>query len=373
MSPRAVAAHFLLHPELAGSPPNEALVSALLELGLDVDLFAGGPVPEAAQYGPRVRQCHVEYHSRWLARHALSPRWRRYALLSGTTELPMGVVGPLARLHGRPSMTLADEIRSGSYAGNAPERWKRMCRAGMRRSDLTVVNDPSRVELQRHYAGLSEAHPVIVYPGCFRSAPEPADRAEVRAARGIPVDALVLCSSGVFNHGNGGLWLVEALGQRPDLHVWGQLVGTDPLVLGLLDRIEGHERLHLEPCRLAWHDAWSVTAAADIGLVVYLQDAPQFRNMGIASNRLCMFLSMGVPVIASRQPSFEFLERHDCGVLVDGAAEVGEAVGRIAARLPEMRANARRCAAEHIAASRAYSELRAALAQVIGREEPAAA
>ena len=183
MSPRAVAAHFLLHPELAGSPPNEALISALLELGLDVDLYAGGPAREAEQYGPRVRQRHVEYHSRWLARHALSPRWRRYALLSGTSELPMGVVGVLARLHRRPSMTLADEIRSGSNRGNASERWKRICRAGMRRSDATIVNDPVRIDLQREYAGLPPQHPVVSFPSCFRVLPEPGDRGSLRAAR----------------------------------------------------------------------------------------------------------------------------------------------------------------------------------------------
>lgn len=372
MRRRGVAAHFLLHPELAGSPPNEALISALLELGLDVDLYAGGPAREAEQYGPRVRQRHVEYHSRWLARHALSPRWRRYALLSGTSELPMGVVGVLARLHRRPSMTLADEIRSGTYRGNASERWKRMCRAGMRRSDATIVNDPVRIDLQREYAGLPPQHPVVSFPSCFRVLPEPGDRDSLRAARGIPQEALVLGYSGLLSEATGGLWLADALASIDGLHVWASVLGSDPLVAGLLQRVRGAERLHLETERSpSWHAAWSKAALADVGLVVYLQDAQAFRNVGVASNRLCMFLGMGIPVIASRQPSFEFLERYECGRLVDRAEDLPAAVEAIAARLPAMRANALRCTREHIAAPLRYETLRATIARVLGREEAA--
>ena len=54
---------------------------------------------------------------RWLLAQAWRPRWRRYACFSGTTEDPIAVVGVLARLHGRPSFILGDEIRAGSYQG----------------------------------------------------------------------------------------------------------------------------------------------------------------------------------------------------------------------------------------------------------------
>ena len=70
------AAHFLLLPELAGSPPNEAIVRTLLELGFEVDLFAPGDI-HSTPYGPAVRAHPVSYGRGWLTRHALDPRWRR--------------------------------------------------------------------------------------------------------------------------------------------------------------------------------------------------------------------------------------------------------------------------------------------------------
>lgn len=359
-------AHFLLIPELAHSPPNDAAVSAWLDLGYGVDLYAPGGRFDVSRYGPDVRACAAEYGYRWLARNLLTRRWLGYAAFSGTTEDPMAVAGLLGRIYRRPVVTFADEIKSGSYAGDRSRRWKALCRAGMRRSVLTIVNEEQRVDLQRSYAGLASDAVIKVYPGCFREPPLPGDRLALRAARSLPADGLVLCYSGVMNHGNGGLWMAEALRACPELWVWGQIVNLDPLTRGLLERLQGSERLVLERARLSWQDAWSSMAAADIGMVVYLQDAPQFRHMGIASNRLCMFLAMGVPVIASPQPSFEFIERYDCGVLVDGPEGMAAAVARISARLPQMRANALICAREYIRAGERWLELRDALAKALG-------
>lgn len=364
MKPRV--AHFLLIPELAHSPPNDAAVAAWQELGFDVDLYAPGGRFDVSRYGPGVRACEAEYGYRWLVRKVLAGHWRAYAAFSGTTEDPMALAGLLGRIYRRPVVTFADEIKSGSYAGDRSRRWKSLCRAGMRRASLTIVNEAERLALQREYAGLPESAPMVVYPGCFRTPPVPSDRDALRRARSIPDDALVLCYSGVMNHGNGGLWMAEALRACPDLWVWGQIVNLDPLTRGLLERLQGSARLVLERERLSWQDAWASMSAADIGMVVYLQDAPQFRHMGIASNRLCMFLAMGVPVIASRQPSFEFIEQYDCGVLVDGPEGMAAAVARIGARLPQMRANALTCAREYIRAGERWLELRDAPGRVLG-------
>ena len=106
-------------------------------------------------------------------------------------------------------------------------------------------------------------------------------------------------------------------------------------------------------------------SAVDIGLVVYLQEGPQFQHMGTASNRLCMFLAMGVPVIARRQPSFEFVEQYDCGVLVEDSTDIGNAVTYIAQRLSVMRENALLCAAQYLRSSERWLDLRAALQEVM--------
>lgn len=360
------AAHFLLNPELATSPPNEALLSAFLEAGVKVDVFAPGMAPDASSYGAAVRADTAEYGLRWLARNMLSTRWRQYSVFSGTTEDPMAVAGVLAKLYRGRAITLADEIRSGSNSGNRGRRWKQLCRWGMRRSHLTIVNDVVRKELQRDYAGLGPKSNIIVYPGCFRNTPRRADRFTLRREMGITDDSLALAFSGSFSIGNGATWLCKLLRSRPDVHVYGQLLVGDPLVSEMLDGLVGAERLHRVRERLTWADAWSQVVVADIGMAIYLQDGPQFQNMGISSNRLCMFLAMGVPVIASRQPSFQFIEDYDCGVLVDNEAEFIAAIDRIAGRLDEMKANALRCAREYIDAPGKYLVLRDAIARLVG-------
>lgn len=359
------AAHFLLERELANSPPNEALISIYLECGYDVDIYSPGAPADVSAYGSRVQAASAEYGYRWIAANLASPRWLRYQAFSCTTEDPAALSGILARVYRKRHIVIADEIRSGTYAGNRSARWKSLCRFGMRAADLTIVNEESRVDLQRAYAGLPEQSPLIVYPGCFRNPPAIGDRAELRRARGLPSDAFVLCYSGYTSHGNGGHWLAEAMAQNDDLWVLGQMTNLDPLTRELLPRLRGGERLVLEEKRLGWREAWASMGAVDVGMVVYLQEADQFRNMGIASNRLCMFLAMGVPVVASRQPSFKFIEDYGCGVLVDGPGEMANALQRIRECRGEMSARALACAREYINAPGRYADWRDAVQTVL--------
>ena len=343
------AAHFLLISELAGSPPNDAIVSALREFGYKVDLYApGGDLP-------------VEYSNKWILKNLFSSRWSKYDLFSGTAEDPMAVAGVLAFWNRRPSFTLADEIRSGSYYGNRAESWKKLCRWGMRRSNFTIVNDESRIQLQRKYAGLSEKHKIIVYPGCFRELPAPGDREALRAKWGIPADALTIAFSGGLSVYSGFPWMMKALELKPEAYLVLQVANSDPL----LEQARNKERIYIEPQRLGWRESWSTMSAVDIGTAIYHHSGPQFQNMSTSSNRICMFLSMGVPVIASRQPSFAFLEKYDCGVLVGNEEEFIKAIGHIQARLSQMKENARRCAREYIDAPGKYRQLVESLREVI--------
>ena len=355
---RKRAAHFLLLPELAHSPPNEAIVSALLDLGYDVDLFS--PDPGSAQthsYGPRVCSLPTQYGSRWLLKNALSSRWRSYDIFSATSEVPLANAGVLSWLHRKRSFLLVDEIKSGSYYGDSPELLKKLCRWAMRRTVFNIVNDESRIGLLRDYAGLGPRNMVIIYPGCYRQPPAIADRNALRRQWGIVPSALVIGASGGFNLTTGAGWLLEAMQSDPSLHAVIQPLGVDPLARFLLEHVQVRERLYIENRRLGWEEAWATAPGVDIGLAIYTNPAPQFQNMGISSNRLCMYLAMGVPVIASRQPSFRFLEEYDCGVLVSSAQEMVAAVDFIRPRLAQMKANALRCAREYIDAPGRYQQL----------------
>jgi hypothetical protein len=61
----------------------------------------------------------------------------------------------------------------------------------------------------------------------------------------------------------------------------------------------------------------------------YLSQKPQFQKMGVSSNKLCMYLQMSNPVVASRQESFRFLEDYGAGILIDSEAELAGAVVEI--------------------------------------------
>lgn len=360
-----LAAHFLLNCDLVYSPPNEAIVSALLDLGYEVHLFAPGMDFDTTAYGLKVKAHPVEYGRGWLVRNGLSPSWRRYSVFSGTSEDPLAVVGLLSWLHRRPSFILADEIKSGSYRGNAPEYWKNLCRWAMRRAKFNIVNDESRINLLKEYAAIRGNGKIIVYPGCYRDPPPGADRNVMREQWGVPEGALLVAASGGFNLSAGADWLIQALEQLPELRVAIQPLAIDPLARFLLEQIRGRERLYIEPARMGWKEAWASAAAFDVGLAIYRNPAPQFQNMGISSNRLCMFLAMGVPVIASRQPSFEFIEKYNCGVLVERPQDLAAAIDQIAMNLDSMKANALQCSQEYIQAPARWVELRNALARTL--------
>jgi len=362
------AAHFLLIPELAASPPNNAIISAWLELGIEVDLYAPGAKSEESGYGSRVKIHSVEYGRRWLSRNILLPRWRNYVCFSGTSEDPLAVSGSLSCVWRKPSFALADEIKSGSYRGNSPASWKRLCKWAMRRCGFQIVNDAARIGLQREYSEASASQPIFVYPGCYRSPPPPADRSATRNYWGCSDSDLVIGYSGGFNLTAGADWLLAAVHQIPCLKAVIQPLGVDPFVRYLLNKVEGHQRIFVEGARLSWAESWSQASCIDIGVCVYLNQAPQFQNMGISSNRLCMFLAMGVPVIASRQPSFQFVEDYDCGILVDNEVEFVAAVDIIRNRLETMKDNALRCAREYIDAPGKYLVLRDAIAKLVGRD-----
>lgn len=365
---KLLAAHFLLVPELLYSPPNRAIIEALLSQGYRVHVFSPGTPGDPSDYGPNVQTHRAEYSFRWLSRHLLHPRWWSFRCFSGTSEDPLAVVGLLSAMTGRPCFSLVDEIKSGSYRGNSPERWKQLCRSAMRRSRFTIVNDDSRVDLLRNYAGLARDARVVVYPGCFHQPPQPDPelRKALRGRWGLDQDALVIASSGAFNLTAGADWLVQALQENTNLQAVIQPLAVSPLSLFLLRRLGLDQRLYLQEERLGWREAWQSAVGLDIGLAIYTNPAPQFQHMGTSSNRLCMFIAMGVPVIATRQPSFRFIEDYDCGVLVGNYDEFLAAIRYIGDHLPAMRENCHRCLREYIMPPERYPRLQAAIASLSG-------
>lgn len=345
------AAYFLLNEVLHNSPPNEAVSRCLRSLGYQIDYFA----PDS----DKDKHVAVEaiYGFRWILKNFLSLRWRQYDAYVCTTEEPVSIAGLLAWLYRKPLIIIADEIRAGSYRGTRSGMWKRFCRWALRKATLTIVNDTNRIALQRDYASLSNEQRVMVYPGCYQFPPEPVDQQQQRADWGVHGNNIVLGFSGRVSLYNGFDLALQALHTFDDIHLVTQPLGLDEMSMLLLNYLRFPERITNQQKRLSWAESWASMGGVDIGVSIYRNPAPQFQNMGISSNRLCMFLAMGVPVIVSRQLSFNFVEEYDCGYMVNNQSEFNAALGLMKTRLPEMKRNAHRCAVDYIDCDSKYTEL----------------
>lgn len=355
--PRSVA-HFLLIPELLYSPPNHAIIRAYADLGYQIDIFTPNMNETETLYGDHVRVFSVSYTWIWIIKNVLSFRWLGYEIISGTSEDPLAIVGLLSFIYRKKSVALVDEIKSGSYRGDRSNRWKDLCQWSIRQANFSIVNDVHRIDLLREYAKLKSSNKVIVYPGCFVHKPvSDEDIGSIKAGWGLPRDSFVIGSSGGFNLTAGADWLLDSIQQIQDIFAVIQPLGVSDLSLFLLEKLAYSDRIYIQRNRLSWNEAWKKARGFDIGLSIYSNPAPQFQHMGISSNRLCMFLAMGVPVIASRQQSFNFLEKYNCGILVSNLSEFLDAIHMIRRSHAVMKENCQVCVDEYIRPKERFQQL----------------
>ena len=344
------AAYFLSDYDHIGRPLDDVIIHGLMEAGFgEIHLFApDGPVRDEA-YSDLVKVRPVEYRSRWLRQTLLKNQWREFALFLGACNLPMAFAGAIAFRARRPIVTICDEIFTGRLSP-AGKHWEILAKLAMRRSTSTVITDLVRCDLQRSYAGLTADHQFVETPCCYASHYSGATKTEIRQRLAIPYDAFVITLAGGARDYSGVPELVELMGKRlPDLHFLVQTAGTPGQSLdAFFSLCQSAFPLHYFPERLSFMDALEITNAGDIGFVVYRQMAPQFQNMGVSSNKLCCHLFLGQPVIALKQPSFQFIESYQCGVLIESAAEIVEALERLRNNYDVFSQNALRCVQEYI-------------------------
>jgi hypothetical protein len=351
---RRRAAYFELRADYFGRAFDDGIIRALLSAGFDVDLFAPEGDLEQDLYGEHVRRFDVDYRRGWLQSNLGRKRWRDYDVFLGTADLPMAFAGSLAAVARRQVVTACDEIYVGGYEGSAALYWKPIVRWAMRRAVFTIITDEIRIPLQRSYAQLDESHEFIQYPCCFSGVYAGRSRAEARAELGIGDDEFVLAVTGSFSAANGADWVVDQLDRRTMSALIQPGGGQGPVIDALLARLEGAIYL---PERLNYFEAAEITVAADAAAVFYLSDKPQFQRMGVSSQKLCTALWLGVPVIATRQESFQFVEERKCGVLIDHQLDLDSAIEKIRTHRAEYATNAREVVNEHINPDARLNEL----------------
>ena len=352
-----LAAHFLLVPHLELSPPNDAISRAYSALGYDVEHFAPDSPNSQVNSIDYSHLSSVAYGYRWLLLNALHPRWARYDAFSCTSEDPIAIAGVLAFIWRKPLIFLSDEIKTKSYAGNRSARWKKLCRWAMRRAALTIVNDEARVDLQKEYADLSQDQAITVYPGCFLQPPKADDKITLRRLWEVQADQYVLGFSGGCNLTSGVDWALESLDKYQQLAFITQPLAFDGMSKYLLQNHRHAQRIYVQDTFMSWQESWSSMGGVDIGVAIYNNPSEQFQLMGISSNRLCMFLAMGVPVIVNKQASFQFVEDYHCGIMVESSEQFSAALGVILSDLTTMQANALKCAREYIDTQGKYQNL----------------
>ena len=356
---RKKAAHFLLIPELLNSPPNNAIIRSYVENNYLVDVFSPGDLPKTHSYSDSIRLFRVDYSWSWILKNTIDRRWLTYNIISGTSEDPLIIVGLISWLYNKKSICIVDEIKSGTYRGDRSEIWKDLCRWAIRKSNLRIVNDESRIRLLQEYSNIKTNERFMVYPGCYYERPERSKekRQDYRHRWGLNQNDFVIGSSGGFNLTAGADWLLKYAKYNEEVCAVIQPLGVTPLCMYLLKNFDSRGRIYIQENRIDWSEAWESAQALDAGLCIYKNQAPQFQHMGISSNRLCMFIAMGVPVIATKQKSFEFLEKYNCGILVSDYEDFAKGITTIKENLSIMRLNCEACFQEYIRPNVRYEEL----------------
>jgi glycosyltransferase involved in cell wall biosynthesis len=343
------AAYFELKANYFGRPFDDGILRALTACGYDVDVYA----PDGAQpqqiYGPNVRRLSVDYRRSWITSHLSMAR--RYDLFLGTADLPMAFAGIFAALGRRRSVMASDEIFLGGYVGIARLYWDSIARRTMRGADLTILTDMLRAPLQREYAGLgTKPHRFVSYPCCYAEPYRGRSREEARRALGIADDETVLAFTGSFTELNGAQWLIRLIERTPpNVRVLVQTGGRpDPVTDALLTHLDHQGRVLYRPDRVEWLEAPEITIAADVSCVFYLTSLPDFQNLGASSQKLCTSLWIGVPVLATCQPSFTFIDDLQCGVTFSGEEQLDAALARLTADRHRFAANTAHAVTTHL-------------------------
>jgi len=352
------AAYFLARTDYFGRPLDDGVIRALLKADFMVDVFMPGDIGQQSIYPSDVNLLRIDYRAAWLRRHMNPGEWRKYRVFLGTCDLPMAFAGILAAISMRPVVTVCDEIYM-ERQGPAVRYWKFLSKMGMRRSQFTIIPDLCRSTLQREYARLNDKHMFVPYPCSFPAPIEGLNTEAVRQSLGIGEQEFVLSLTGGFHQFSGAPEAIRLLDRdNSSLCLMIQTGGVPEMVTHeLLKKLARNYRVCYLPERVGWREAAKIASAGNVGLVFYKSALLDDQTVGLSSQKLCTFLLLGKPVVASWQTSFEFIEEFECGVLIKKESDLLGAINRIRQNYMHYANNALRCVEEYIQPMRKLNAL----------------
>ncbi len=255
----------------------------------------------------------------------LTLRRPKYTWIVTVPQWGLHYAGLAARLAGIPVGCISDELRSDAEATTPVQKqWRARERRAHRRCRWTIALSQERADFIREENRLGAAHPIFIVPNAARG---PAERLPSRYYQDI---LRLPAASRVLLHA-GSLWWTAANELIESTQDW-----TSDWFIVFQGRFAAprngpHDAPHVRlteqvlPSSLLDYAASSAT----IGLALYDASRDNNRLMGTASGKLALYMKNALPVIATGQSGFGWLEREHCGACVSSVREIPAAADRI--------------------------------------------
>ncbi len=288
----------------------------------------------------------------------LITRRPRYRAIFTVPQWSLRRVRIAAAITRTPVVYISDEIIVESELKTADERARKAQeRRDHQRCAATIALSPERAAFILEENRVPRPHPTFIVPN---SAPGPAVRLRSRYYQDvldIPDDACIVLHAG-------GLSWPPAVRLAEIATGW-----TDPDVVLVYqgrrrDQMIGrtdHPSVRFNPLVLPADLLDYAVSSASIGLALYPDVKTNDRLMSTASGKLCLYLKNELPVITTRQPCFDWVERTGCGLMVASPEEVLDAVREIRRSYATFRNAARRVYDERLDFVRNFAPVEHAL------------
>jgi hypothetical protein len=235
-----------------------------------------------------------------------------------------------------PIVYLADEIRLEGEGRSAATRWyyhllKRLEIVANRVAAFSITQDEGRADLLARVNRVP-LESILTLPNSRSGKAEHRPSRYLQERFGLPESTVVILSVGMVSSLNCSLELAQEAGRWPADHVLVFHNRYDQSGEPGFQRV----RAAADPARVLFSNDpvsfeeldWLVSSA-HVGVALYAAVDENHTTMGLSSGKISTCLRNGVPVIAQRFESLEWVEQSHSGVLVSDASEVLAAVRRI--------------------------------------------
>ncbi len=337
------AAFVIAHPYVDAIACFREPIKRLADEGWQVDLYTTlSPVhPPPAFKCDNVRLRPIEITRAGAVRLVADLAWGRpkYDWIFAVPQWSLHYAGIAASLGRIPLVCISDELKADCEATTGDtRRWRERERRAHQRCVFTIALTEERAAFVRSENRLGSDHEILVVPN---AAPGPAERLPshyYQDTLDIPPDKCVLLHAGSW------WWKVGFGGIEDEARRWsnGNVLVFQGRLLNHFAGAASHPNLRFAPTVLPSDLLDYAVSSAHIGLALYDTSTMNNRMLGAASGKVTLYMKNALPVILPRHPSFDWIEREGCGVLVDELAGLDDAVARIRADYDRYVSNVKR-------------------------------